>query len=414
MTTLSLVGAGGAMPALPAAPAPDAEGAAHHVGSALGAGNTAELGGAHGGGDSLALLTAGHDLHPLAQQQQQVAYFGNGINQAGGIKAPAHKVVPDAATRTYDVATTTQAEIDALKNSPNKQQQRLGHTIENAKVAYADLLDNNIKIAAALNAGNGGEPVLTITSEDFKYTQPTRVHTHYHGDNATVGDPVGSKAGQNSRIRETLARDPQMVFVLPECSNATPTADGPKNDNYYHADWSNVKSQADTTDLALKAAGGYTKNVVQETVSVHSRGGEVIQKLMEHDPSGKSLRADRLELHDSLYGSQGAVAQWGRTDNGKHVSHVIYVHGSNGGVKGDGRDREIAKTFKDKYIPIDISHQKPLNDENNPVVYDGKDAKRDDHIHGKGHEGVRRFHPDPHYQTTGRFLGIWPLPNRGG
>jgi hypothetical protein len=251
MTTLSLVGAGGAMPALPAAPASDPDAPAHHVGIDLGAGNNAELGGAHGGGDSLALLTAGHDLHPLAQQQQ-VAYFGNGINQAGAIKAPPHKVVPDAATRTYDVATTTQAEIDALKNSPNPQQQRLGHTIENAKVAYADLLDNNIKIAAALNAGNGGEPVLTITSEDFKYTQPTRVHTHYHGDNATVGDPVGSKAGQNSRIRETLARDPQMVFVLPECSNATPTADGPKNDNYYKADWGNVKSQAETTDLALR------------------------------------------------------------------------------------------------------------------------------------------------------------------
>jgi len=230
-----------------------------------------------------------------------------------------------------------------------------------------------------------------------------------------VGDPVGSKAGQNSRIRETLARDPQMVFVLPECSNATPTADGPKNDNYYHADWSNVKSQADTTDLALKAAGAYKQNVVQETVSVHSRGGEVIQKLMNDDPSGKSLRANRLELHDSLYGSQGAVAQWGRTDNGKHVSHVIYVHGSNGGIHGDGRDKEIAKTFKHAYIRIDIAKQKPLNDQNDPVVYDGKDAKRDDHIHGpKGHEGVRQFHPDVHYQTTGRFLGIWPLPNRGG
>jgi hypothetical protein len=340
----------------------------------------------------------------------------NGLlgNQAGAIKAPPHKVVPDAATRTYDVATTTQAEIDALKNSPNPQQQRLGHTIENAKVAYADLLDNNIKIAAALNAGNGGEPVLTITSEDFKYTQPTRVHTHYHGDNATVGDPVGSKAGQNSRIRETLARDPQMVFVLPECSNATPTADGPKNDNYYKADWGNVKSQAETTDLALKAAGAYPKNVVQETVSVHSRGGEVIQKLMEHDPSGKSLRANRLELHDSLYGSQGAVAQWGRTDNGKHVSHVIYARQQR---RRQGRRprKGNRQDVQGQDIPIDISHQKPLNDENNPVVYDGKDAKRDDHIHGpKGHEGVRRFHPDPHYQTTGRFLGIWPLPTRGG
>jgi hypothetical protein len=412
MTTMPLVSGGGATPTLP-------EPATHlditHPGDALGAGSDA-LGGAHSGGDALALFGASHDLHPLAQQhQQQVAYFGNDVAQAGATKAATHKVVPDAATRTYDVATTSQADIDALKNSPDPKQQRLGHTIENAKASYGDLLGKDIKIAAALNAGNGGEPVLTITSEKFRYTEPTRVHTHYHGDNATVGDPVGSKAGQNSRIREILARDPQTVFVLPECSNATPTADGPKNDNSYHADWSNVKSQADTTDLALKAAGADKKNVVQETVSVHSRGGEVIQKLMDRDPSGKALRADRLELHDSLYGSQGAVAQWGHTDNGKHVGHVIYVHGSNGGIKGDGRDREIAKAFKGKYIPLDISHQKPLNDQNNPVVYDGKDAKRDDHIHGpKGHEGVRQFNPDVHYQTTGRFLGIWPLPLSNG
>jgi len=411
MTTLHLVGAGGATPTLP-------EPATHLDTTpwrgATGDGSTV-TGAAPGDGDALARLTASHDLHPLARQHQQVAYFGNGVAHAAGTQAAAHKAVPDAATRTYDVATTSQAEIDALKNSPDKKQQRLGHTIENAKAAYADLLDNHIKIAAALNAGNGSEPVLTITSEAFNHTKPTRVHTHYHGDNATVGDPVGSKAGQNSRIRETLARDPQMVFVLPECSNATPTVDGPKNDNHYHADWSNVKSQADTTDLALKAAGADKHNVVQETVSVHSRGGEMIQKLMHNDPSGQSLRANRLELLDSLYGSQGAVVRWGHTDNGKQVGKVIYVHGSNGGVKGDGRDRDIAKTFKDKYVRLDISHQKPLNDQNNPVVYDGKDARRDDHIHGpKGHEGVRQFHPDPHYQTTGRFLGIWPLPTGGG
>jgi hypothetical protein len=36
----------------------------------------------------LALLTAGHDLHPLAQQQQQVAYFGTGgTGHVAGTKA---------------------------------------------------------------------------------------------------------------------------------------------------------------------------------------------------------------------------------------------------------------------------------------------------------------------------------------
>ena len=409
MTPLSSASAGGATPTLP-------ELAAHQdtpaTGYALGAGSAAQDN-ARGSRDVLALFAASHDLHPLVQQQQQqVAHFAAGVARTGGAQAPAHALVPDAATRVYDVTHTSRAEIDALKNSPDTQQQRLGRTIENAKASYGDLLAKGAKIVVTMNAGNGGEPVMTLMGPGFDPKLPARIHTHYHGDNATVADPVGSKAGQNSRIRETVARDPQSVFVLPECRSATPTVDGPTNDNYYHADWSNVKSQAQTTDLALEAAGINKNKIERETVSVHSRGGEVIQKLMHDDPSGRSLRADRLELHDSLYGSQGAVVAWGHTDNGKQVDKVIYVHGTNGGPNGDGRDKEIAKTFKGAYIRIDISHQKPLNDHNNPVVYDGKDAKRDDHIHGKGgHEGVRQFHPNAHYQTTGRFLAIWPLPN---
>ncbi|HEU5295325.1 MAG TPA: hypothetical protein VFU71_11085 [Burkholderiaceae bacterium] len=395
MTTLSLVGAGGATPSLPELPAeqPDDFG---RLADALGLGSAARS-----GGDSLALFGASHSLHPLAQQ----AFVAQGGTAVAGAHANACKV-PDAATRVYDVAQTSKADIEALKKSCDPAQQRLGHTIENAKVAYGDLLAKGARIVVTLNAGNGREPVMTLMGPGFDPKLPARIHTHYHGDNATVADPVGSKAGQNSRIRETVARDPQTVFVLPECQSATPTADSPTHDNYYHADWSNVKSQAQTTDDALKAAG-ITK-VGRETVSVHSRGGEVIQKLMHDDPSGGSLRASRLELHDSLYGSQGAVVAWGHTDNGKRVDKVIYVHGTNEG----GRDKEIAKTFKGSYIRIDVGQQRPLNDKNNPVVYDGKDAARDDHIHGKkGHEGVRQFNPNAHYQTTGRFLAIWPLPN---
>ncbi len=127
----------------------------------------------------------------------------------------------DAATRTYDVATTSKADIDALKNSPDKQQQRLGHTIENLQNSYRDLLDGKqVNIKVTMNAANGNEPVATMTSAALDPKLPVRVHTHYHGDNATVGDPEGSKAGQNSRIRATLARDPQTVFVLPECQSA--------------------------------------------------------------------------------------------------------------------------------------------------------------------------------------------------
>jgi len=391
MTPLSLAGAGGAAPTLPESPEPSPWVDTPGTG-----------GNAVAGGDTLALFSSAHSLHPLARGQ---AFVAQGGAHAAGAQAGACKV-PDAASRVYDVAQTSRSDIDALKNSCDPAQQRLGHTIENAKVAYGDLLAKGARIVVTLNAGNGGEPVMTLMGPGFDPKLPARIHTHYHGDNATVADPVGSKAGQNSRIRETVARDPQTVFVLPECRSATPTADSPTHDNHYKADWGNVTSQAQTTDDALEAAG-ITK-VGRETVSVHSRGGEVIGKLMHDDPSGRSLRASRLELHDCLYGSQGAVVAWGHTDNGQRVDKVIYVHGTN----EEGRDQEIARTFKGSYIRIDIAQQRPLNEKNNPVVYDGKDAARDDHIHGKnGHEGVRRFDPDAHYQTTGRFLAIWPLPN---
>ncbi len=386
MTTLPAVGTGAAAPTLPdpalaldAAPTgmpPERNGAPGAPGDAT---------------DLLARYGAEHELHPLAQQ---VLY-----TKAAG--APA-KAVPDAATRIYDVRTTSKDDIEALKNSPDKQQQRLGHTIENLQNSYRDLLDGKkVNITVTMNPANGNEPVATIASSKLDTDKTVRVHTHYHGDNATLGDPVGSKAGQASRIREIIARDPQMVFVLPECESATPTVDGPGSNNGYKADWGNVKSQVETTEGALRAAGINPWKVGQETVSFHSRGGEVIEKLMKDDKSGHSLRADRLELHDCLYGSPDDVAAWGRTDNGKKVGRVIYVQGTNV-ASGYGNDSEIRKTFKGStYIRIDISHQ------NAARHADAKDRDAQQHE-------VRKYHPDPHYQTTGRYLGIWPLPLANG
>ena len=386
MTTLPLVSTGAGAPTLlDAASHTDT---APHADTLLA---RADADAHRGGGDALALFTASHDMHPLAQQQ---AYVKQGGAHGGSqVKAATHQPVADAASRTYDVATTSKADIDALKNSPDKQQQRLGHTIENLQNSYRDLLDGKqVNIKVTMNAANGNEPVATMTSAALDPKLPVRVHTHYHGDNATIGDPEGSKAGQNSRIRATLARDPQTVFVLPECQSARPTPDGPKHNLAYKAEWGNVKSQAETTDLALAAAGLSKAKIEKETVSVHSRGGNVIQAMMHNDDgSGRKLRADRLELHDSLYGSQDVVARWGKTTNGQQVEKVIYVHGNNGGIHGDGRDREIAKTFKGSYIRIDVGLLQPGHE----TTRDGKPA----------------YNKDPHYQTTGRFLGIWPLPN---
>lgn len=408
MTTMPPVGAGSVTP-LPADPMP----AAHDQAADLSAGHGPDTAGPGGVAGSFgALFGAAHQMHSAGQQQ----YVKQGGTQGAETKVK-HERVPDADTRAYDVGTVSKDDIEALKNSPDKQQQRLGHAIENLKESYGDLLDSKqVKITVTMNAGNGGEPVATIASSKLDLKDPdkvVRVHTHYHGDNATIGDPEGSKAGQASRIREIIARDPQTVFVLPECRTATPTVDGPKHNNSYVAKWDNVKSQVETTEGALRAAGINPWKVGQETVSFHSRGGEVIQKLMQDDKTGNSLRADRLELLDCLYGSPPSVVAWGHTDNGKKVGHVIYVQGTNV-ASGYGDDSQIRKTFKGHtYIRIDVKG--PLSEEKDKVVYEGKDAAREDHVKGETHKhAVRQYDTNAHYQTTGRYLGIWPLPLANG
>lgn len=358
-------------------------------------------------GDALARFAAMYGMHP------QVHRFYAPPGGAGGTAgAKAHGATSPAPV--HDVAKTTQADIDALKKSRDGAERRLGHTIENAKAAYGDLIAKGAKIVVTTSTGNGGQPVMTLTGPGFDPdpNKPARVHTHYHGDNATVGDPTGSKAGTNSRIREVLARDPQTVFVLPEAKNAPAQVDSPRHNNHYKANWDNVSSQVRTTEDALAAAG--ITNVGKQIVSVHSRGGYVLQRLMTLDPSGGLLRADRLEMHDSLYGSQGAVAKWGATANGKAAQSVIYYRGTNEA----GRHAVIEKAFPGEFKKVEMKDQKPLDDMVNPVYRDANgsthtrtkvwhDADGNKHV---SHPVVRKFDPDPHYRATGQFLDAEPGP----
>jgi hypothetical protein len=284
----------------------------------------------------------------------------------------------------------------------------LAFIIENDKTSYADLLANNGRILVTLGKGNGGQPVMTVTGPGFDPKQPARVHTHYHGDNATIADPVGSKAGTTARILEVLKRNPQTVFVLPEAVHRDGSSDwhvdSAKNDNYYKASWGNVRSQAETTDDALAAAG--VTRVSKEIVSVHSRGGEALTQVMK-DKSGAGLRCDRLEIHDALYGQEASVTKWAATDNGKAVHRVVYYHGTNDA----GRDNGFDKLFRFKYTRVDMSKQPDLDNKIDPVLTDAsnKPIKRDsvwvDHD-GKKHvwNELHQFNPDPHYRTTGQFL----------
>jgi len=326
---------------------------------------------------------------------------------------------------SYEVGKTGQDRIDALKADKDPAQQRLGRTIENAQVAYGDLIAKGARIVVTTSASNGGQPVMTLMGPGFDPTRDARVHTHYHGDNATVADPLGSKAGTNARIRAVIAQDPQTVFVLPESGRAGTQVDSPQHDNHYSVHWEEtVRSQARTTEDALAAAG--VTRLGKQIVSFHSGGGKVVQRLMELDPSGAGLKADRLELHDCFYGTkrhdwrQGpdragweqSFANWASTSNGRAVTDVIYYRGSN----ESPRQNVVARAFDGKYTKVEMRKQGPV-EAANPVARDS-DRNTYGTVDVRWEAGKRRvvftpahnFNPDPHYRTTGQFLGAAPGP----
>ncbi len=245
---------------------------------------------------------------------------------------------------SYDVANITPEQLDGLKRSKNPKDQALAATIQRSRTAYADLIKNGSQIVANRSEGNGGQPVLTILPPGFDASKDTRVHTHYHGYNATVADSKSHGAGLTNRIEEIQKKaGPQTVIVLPECSNA--------KEGKYATDWSNVKSQKDTTDQALQAAG--VSNPTYRVVSAHSGGGDALTYAINRDKTGAGLQADRLELQDCLYGSQGPVANWAKTDNGQAARSVVYFHGTN-----DASDSGLRKAFGNRY------HRQNVGDHN--------------------------------------------------
>jgi hypothetical protein len=312
----------------------------------------------------------------------------------------------------YDVAHVTP---DQIKDLRKHGQDRLANTIENAKTSYADFTRDGGRVLVTTSKGNGGEPVMIVTGKDFHPTADNKatIHTHYHGDNATVADPMGSKAGTNWRIREAIKNHPQMVFVLPESvvQWGKQQMDTPTTDTSYGASWGNVTSQAQTTQDALNAIGLTDAGKIgTQVVSVHSKGGSVVSQLMGLDASGSRLKADRLELYDSLYGSQGDVAAWG-TSKGGAKAQVVYYHGENDAR----RAKVIENALGSRYTLVDVSKEPKFDDTKNPVY---KDAQKNTHTRTKdwdddngkkhyAHPTVREHFDDwgSHYRTVGQHLG---------
>lgn len=318
--------------------------------------------------------------------------------------------------QTFDIATVTPQQIKELRD---KKQTQLANTIENAQAAYSDFVKANpgVKVIVTTSEGNGNKPVLVV--KGAAADKDAHVHTHYHGDNATVGDPLGSKAGQNARIRDTLRKDPHAVFVLPEAANSTPKPDSTSNNNAYSVNWSNVKSQVKTTNDALDAAG-VQRPPKESVVSFHSGGGMALVNLVNanKDKGASTLQADRIELYDSVYHFgkdnlpayhfEARLRDWSQTDSGKAVKQVIFYRGSNDLSRAAVMEKAVGK---DKFKVVDMDKEPPVDDTINPpaenangnwmeVVRKGKETGKVAH----------NFNPNAHYRTVGQFMGTRPSP----
>jgi hypothetical protein len=297
---------------------------------------------------------------------------------------------PPLPAGAYDVSQVSPSDISALERDPDRQKRQLGFTIENAKINYADMINRGERVVVTTSAGNGGQPVVALVPPGFDPCQPARVNTHYHGFNSTVADPKGAGSGQTARIEDVQAQDPQTIFILPECKNV-PTERSvldPSKGNY-NTDWSNVSDEAQTTNDALAACG--VTNVGTRVVSAHSGGGAALAAAIHAQPDGSGLQCDHLELLDCLYGSEVAIANWGKTANGQ-AADVAYYHGTN-----DHSDAGIKAVFGSRYHRTNVSYPKPAD---NPIVYDaaGNPIKN---VRG---QVMHKFNSDAHNFTNGAYM----------
>lgn len=247
-----------------------------------------------------------------------------------------------------DLADVDEETIKGLLQSKSQEDRCLGITLRNAQKTYADDLKAGAKIYVCQPAGNGGFPVLTYVPAGYDSKKDTKVHTHYHGFAANVASGPTSAAGTLNRIRELSKRDPQTVFVLPECSN------GPAP---WATNWSNVSSQANTTLAAVSGIG--VKQPSFSTVSAHSGGGAALAFAIQADKTGAGLKADRIECLDCFYDMEKTLEPWASTANGKAVKSLMYVHATN-----TQTDAGVAKAFKGRYDRYESYGADPHNNAN--------------------------------------------------
>ena len=256
------------------------------------------------------------------------------------------------ASRSYALSATEPpaSVLKMLQASSTASDRALASTLLHARTAYTAYLSRgaHINVCSGGANGNGGQPILTLMSPKFDASRPATIHTHYHGNSATVSEDLADRGRFQKRLTETQVADPQLVWVLPECANP-PAAYGTRTPTF-ECSWENVTSQRLATQTAL-AASGIRAPFVETVASFHSRGYRALSQACQAE-GGAGLQCDRLEMLDCLYKDTGdLVAKWAQTPSGQKCKRAVYLYASNELSKA----QNLAAAFSDRYERRNVS-----------------------------------------------------------
>lgn len=152
------------------------------------------------------------------------------------------------------------------------------------------------RVSVVYPAANGGRPVLVFIPRDLDPEKPVRLSTYFHG---RLGDLSSEYPALIRRVAEVAPRS-QTVFVFPQGWMHMP-ADA----------WMDPAAGESFAGLEAAAIAEATRSagrplaITGRTVTAHSNGGFAVANAAR---SGE-LKADRLQLYDCFYESDG-VRSW--------------------------------------------------------------------------------------------------------
>lgn len=221
----------------------------------------------------ISLSEAAASCHPQ-EMKLQPCRVGRS-HDAGSPKRPARPHGPDR----IDIRQPMTPE---MRKALERAQKRFGHI-------------PGAQISVSASPATEGKPVVLVRHAQADPNNLT-LQTHFHGYMH-----MDAQVKYEKRIGETVAaawaRDPNLVFVLPEA----------RNEGQDHSDWNNAKNVTAAAQNALEGSGLTWQGVKTCILSGHSAGGSPVAKALARAQMGEEGVFHRVELYDPAFRSNPTV-----------------------------------------------------------------------------------------------------------